>query len=188
VPAEPPDDALLLAAAGGDRRAFGELVRRHRAAVWRLVRSVAPTEALAEEALQEAFVAAWKGAGSWDGRGSARSWLLTLARHAAYRHVRRRAGQPADFEPLDALGVAAGWGDEGALAAVAAKERAACLRRALRSLSEADREILVLRELEELSGEETAAVLGLSLAATKSRLHRARLKLAGALHREDCNA
>ena len=181
---DPPDDALLRATADGSRTAFETLVRRHQAAVWSLVRRLAPSDALAEEALQEAFVAAFKGAGSWSGEGSVRSWLLTLARHACYRHVRRRAGEPARFQPLDELGAAAGWGTPTPDALFAALEDRERVERALGRLEPQDREVLVLRELLEYSGPETAEALGVSLAAMKSRLHRARLRFAAAVREE----
>ena len=186
----PPDDLLLLRrVAQGDRAAFGQLVRRHQSAVHRLVRSVSRTPAEAEEALQETFLAAYRGAGTYAGRGSVRSWLLTLARNASFRHRRRRAGEPVRFESLDDLGAAAGWGREpGADEQLHSARRAEVVRRILDELPELDREILILRELEGLSGVETAELLDLTLPAMKSRLHRARLHLAAAVRKEMTDA
>lgn len=179
------DGELLRESAAGSRSSFEELVRRHQGAVWALVRRVTPSDALAEEALQEAFVAAYRGAASWTGSGSVRSWLLTLARHAAYRHVRRRSGEPPRFEELEELGAAAGWGDPVDLDELIDRMRDRDLvRRALGSLDPSDREILVLRDLLGHSGPETAEALGLELNAMKSRLHRARLRLAAAVRKE----
>ncbi len=181
----PSDAELLQSAAAGDRDGFAAIVERHRAAVWRLARGVCPTAELAEEAMQEAFVAAWRGAGSWSGRGSVRSWLLTLTRHAALRHIRRRSGEPARMEPLDELGVRAGWGREDSPETLAARlEERAVLVRALDRLGPLDREILIVRELEGLDGHDTATLLGLSLPAMKSRLHRARLRLLAELRKD----
>ena len=87
---------------------------------------------------------------------------------------------PVDARSLDELGVEAGWGAEDALEVLARKD---ALRQAMATLDPEDQEILTLRELEGLSGPEAAEVLGLSLAAMKSRLHRARLKLAAALRK-----
>jgi RNA polymerase sigma-70 factor (ECF subfamily) len=95
-------------------------------------------------------------------------------------------GEPASFEPLETLGVQAGWGDDGA--ALESLARRDLLRRALRRLRPDDREILVLRELEGLPGAEVAEMLELTLAAMKSRLHRARLRLAAALREVDDDA
>lgn len=177
------DEELLEAAARGDRDAFGRFVDRHQAAVFRLLRASASSEADAEDALQEAFLAAWRSAGTYRGGGSGRGWILTVARNALRRAHRRRVGEPASFEPLEALGVQAGWGDDGA--ALESLARRDLLRRALGRLGPEDREILVLRELEGLPGMEVADMLDLTLAAMKSRLHRARLRLAAALREVD---
>lgn len=185
----PPDRDLLTAAAGGDRGAFAAIVDRHQAAVWRLARALTHSPVEAEDAMQEAFVAAWKGAQSWDGRGSVRSWLLTLTRHATFRHLRRRAGEPPRFEPLDTLARSAGWGEQvDPESLAAALERRVILQRALARLSPADREILILRELEELEGAAVAELLDVSLPAMKSRLHRARLRLVAAVREEVADA
>lgn len=157
---------------------------RHQAAVWRFARSLCRDPAVAEDVLQETFLAALRGGARFQGEGSARPWLFTIARNRAHRHFRRRAGEPADHQPLDALGVAAGWGDDPEAALDRARTRAD-LAAALERLADGDREVLLLRDLEGLTGEEAAAVLGLPLATLKTRLHRARLRLAAALREGD---
>lgn len=149
--------------------------------MFRYLRSLAGHDADAEDALQEAFLAAWRGAAGFRGDGAARGWMLAIARHGLVRHRRRRAGEPPDFASLEDLGGEAGWGTETPADHLARLEDAERLGAALASLPPADREILVLRELEELPGEEVATMLGLSLPAMKSRLHRARLRLAAAV-------
>jgi RNA polymerase sigma-70 factor (ECF subfamily) len=152
--------------------------------VLRYLRTLAAHDTDAEDALQDAFVAAWRGAGAFRG-GAARSWLLTIARHALHRLHRRRAGEPAVHLSLDELGCLAGWGaDDSPLDRLAARDDRAALARALDRLPGAERETLVLRDLEEMPGEEVARMTGVTLAAMKSRLHRARLHLA-ALVREE---
>jgi RNA polymerase sigma-70 factor (ECF subfamily) len=181
LPSDVSDAALLTAAAGGDSRAFDTFVIRHAGDVHRLLGSLGVRDADADDAMQDTFVAAWRGAAGYRGDGSARAWLFTIARHAATRTHRRRAGEPERFAPLaaadslEAIALAAGWGapDESS-----ARDTVDLVRRALHALSDGDREILVLRDMEGLSGNETAEALGLSLAAMKSRLHRARLRLA----------
>ena len=91
------------------------------------------------------------------------------------------AAAPGALSGGDDLERDAGWGTEPPDALFERLEDRASLERALGDLAPADREVLVLRDLEELSGDETAAVLGITLRAMKSRLHRARLRLAAAL-------
>jgi RNA polymerase sigma-70 factor (ECF subfamily) len=172
------DAALLRAAAAGDAAAFATFLQAHQGATRRHLRAFTGHDEV-EDALQEAFFAAWRAAGRFRGPGSARGWLFTIARNAVRHQHRRRVHEPAVLESLESLAERGGWG---ALpAAPDASEDgmdAALVTDALAHLPEAEREVLTLRELEGLSGEETAALLGISLAAMKSRLHRARLHLA----------
>jgi RNA polymerase sigma-70 factor (ECF subfamily) len=177
------DEELLKRTAAGAREAFDELVVRHQAAVFRFARAATEGPAAAEDILQETFLAAWRAAGTFQGRSAVRTWLLTIARNQAW-HQRERVGRvPVDDVPLPELGEAAGWGDQSPEDAAVRSQRRGRLARALASLGPEEREVLVLRELEELTGEETAAALGIGLAAMKSRLHRARLRLAAELRR-----
>ena len=154
------DDRTLLGAAGdGDAEAFRHFVARHQDAAYRLIGA------------------------SFRGTGSARGWILTIARNTARRLHRRRAGEPPVFDDLEILGWLAGWGDPGAY--LERHARRDLLERAFDELDPDDREVLVLRELEGLTGEEVAGALGLTVAAMKSRLHRARLRLVAALRRVD---
>lgn len=180
------DIDLVKAAASGDAASFERLVGRHEASVYRFIRTLTH-DASAEDALQETFLAAWRGASGFRADSSVRSWLFTIARHAVHRQFRRHVGEPDvdDQTPLDALGVQAGWGatDNPEQAAARAEEGDA-VRRALDALEPEDRRVLVLRDLEQLSGEEAAGVLGLTLPALKSRLHRARLRFAAQFRQE----
>lgn len=175
------DDAdLLRAAVAGDRPAGAGLVGRHHAAMQRYARSLVGQDA--SDVVQQAWIDALRGGATYRGRSSVRTWLLTLVRHAAYRSKRLRVGEPRTPVPLDALAIQAGWGDPEAR--VGARLDAERLLRALATLSPDSREVLTLRDLEDLPGPEAAAVLGLTLAAMKSRLHRARLELAAAVRKE----
>lgn len=181
-----PDAGLIGRVAQGDRGAFTELVDAHAAAVLRFARAAAHDPSLADDAVQETFLAAWRGAKGFRG-ASERAWLLGIARNAVRRQFRRHVGEPASFDPIDDLGEAAGWGDDPERCAIAAEDGEA-LRRALDALGPDDREILVLVELEGLTGEQAADVLEVGLAAMKSRLHRARLRLAARLRQEVSHA
>lgn len=177
--AESDDARLLQLTAGGDDVAFARFVERHQGGVWRRALALSGQTADAEDLLQETFLAAWRHAASFRGgpSASARAWLLTIAHHAWQRMGRRSVPviAVAEEESLEALALRAGWGSDDA-----DDDRRATVQEALSRLTPDDRQLLLLRDVEELGGEEVAALLGLSLAAMKSRLHRARLRLAAA--------
>lgn len=171
------DRELLRRSGGGDRAAFDCFLGRHQTAVWRYLRGLIANPADAEDVLQQTFIAAYRAAAGFRGEARARTWLLTIARRAAARLEARPERAVESEAELDRLACAAGWG-------IADGERLAQenldrerLQRALDRLSPEDREVITLRDLEELTGEETARLLGLPLATVKSRLHRARLRL-----------
>lgn len=176
------DAAWVRQAAAGDAAAFERVMTMHAAAVQRFLETIGTREV--EDAVQETFIAAWRSASNYAGDGSVRSWLLSIARNIQRHQHRRRVDEPAAFESLDSLAAQAGWGCDPAEArrqeiALARDE----LARAMSALPDDEREVLLLREIEGLSGEETAALLQCSLPAMKSRLHRARIHLAAALRR-----
>lgn len=174
---EAPDDAALVTlAAAGDRSAFDRLVERHGAALFRFASRHCSASPDAEDAFQEGLLAAWRGAATFRGDSGVRTWLFQIVLHACRRRSRRRAGEPAvhaGLEDAEALPS----DDGGADSKLAARQTASLLARALAALPDESREVLLLRDVEGLSGDEAAGVLGLSLAAMKSRLHRGRLEL-----------
>lgn len=178
------DAEALRRTAAGEPDAYDRLVERHQAAVHRYIRVHERDPDRAEDALQETFISAWRAADTFRGDGSARAWLLGIARNAVRRQHRRRAGEPDHHEPLQALAAAAGWGDPIG-PRVEARE---LVRKGFAALSDDDREILVLRDSEGFTGEEVAEMLQLSLPAVKSRLHRARLRFVAALKGVDEHA
>jgi RNA polymerase sigma-70 factor (ECF subfamily) len=176
------DPQLLQLSAAGDAAAFARFVDRHQGVVYRRARAACASAADAEDVLQETFLAAWRGAAGFRGTtdGDARGWLLTIARHACHRMSTRssaRISAAASDVSLESLALRAGWG---AVPDEQDDDRATRVRAAFATLAHEDREILALRDIEETSGEEAARMLGLTLAAMKSRLHRARLRLAAA--------
>lgn len=170
------DEALLRRCGAGDRAAFDLLVERHGDVLYRFTLRQSRTAPEAEDALQEGLLAAWRGASNWRGEAAARTWLFQVVLHACRRRARRRAGEPQTHQPVNEAYALASE-DPGAEEKVAARQQAWALRRALAELPEEAREVLLLRDVEGLSGDEAAAVLGLSVAAMKSRLHRGRLEL-----------
>ena len=177
------DATLIGRTAAADRAAFERLVRRHQAAVLRFSRALAHDETDAEMALQETFLTAWRAAGRFRYDTSARTWLLSIARHAIYRRHRRWADDPSPFVSLREQGRAAGWGieDESFVDRLVDAE---ALAGALAALSAEDREMLILRELEGLSPDDAAGVAGLAEGTARNRLHRARLRLMTRLREE----
>lgn len=158
------------AAAGG----FEGLVDRYAQELYGLAYSMLGNGADAEDALQETFLAAFRGLGRFEGRSSLRTWLTgILVRQVAL--VRRRGGRRAAAPVVP--GDAAVCGGE---AGVAAKHDAAAL---LAALSPEHRDVLVLREMRGMSYKEISEVLGVPRGTVESRLHRARAALRGLVDR-----
>jgi RNA polymerase sigma-70 factor (ECF subfamily) len=164
----------------GDRRArFEAQVLPHLDAAYRYARWLCRSAADADDAVQEAFLRAYRG---FDGlRGDAKPWLLTIVRncHASAMRQRRRRGfvpLPEEHEPEGDAMIAAAPGPE---AVAIGQDEARSLERLLAGLPEAHREVLVLREIEELDYREIAAVTDVPIGTVMSRLARARAALKG---------
>lgn len=170
------DAALVRRCAAGDRSAFDRLVARHGGALHRFALRQCAGPRDAEDALQDGLLAAWRGAPGFRGDASVRTWLFQVLLHACRRRGRRRAGEPVHHAPVEEAEALAD-DEAGADARVAGRQEARALAQALAGLGGEAREILLLRDVEGLSGAEAAQVLGLGLPAMKSRLHRARLEL-----------
>lgn len=178
------DVDLLRLVAAHDPSAFRALADRHQRGVFRFARRMMPDEASAEDVLQETFLAIFRGAGKFSGEGSVKGWIFAIARNAALGQLRKKTDEPRDPEALEILGRNAGWGQR-----LPDIEEALCkaelLEAALSRLSAEECSIILLRDVEGLTGQETAQALGLSSTAMKSRLHRARLKFAAELRKGD---
>jgi len=173
---EPTDEELVRRSAAGDRGAFGALAARHEAALLRFAARACGGEREAEDAVQDGLLAAWRGAATFRGDAAARTWLFQVVVNACHRRHRRKAGRLGADEPLDAARDVP-VDETGPEERAGAREVGRALDAAIAAMGSESREVLLLRDVEGLSGEETAAVLGVGLAATKSRLHRARLEL-----------
>lgn len=172
-----PVGGWLVRVAQGDRAAFSALVVALRDPLYRYVRGLVRSDEVAEDVLQEALVAVWRSAASWRGESAGRVWVFGVARHLAARSWRRRAGEPDDPVPVESIGQQAGFGCDDPESVLRAHEDVERVHAALERLSDAEREVVVLRDLEGFSGPEVAGLLGLPLANVKTRLHRARLRL-----------
>lgn len=160
------DLALVEAARSGDVDAFAELVRRFEPRVRAVLRRLLDDERDVEEATQDVFVQSWRNLDRFRGDAAVFTWLYRIAVNEALQRRRRKR------LPLVEL-------DEATAAAEPAPDADHDLRRflagRLRALPFELRAPLVLRDVEGLSNQQVADTLGLSLAAAKSRIHRARL-------------
>ncbi len=171
----PTDDDLVSAALQGDRRAFGELVKRYREGAVAVVYRMTADAHLAEEAAQEAFIRAWQRLYSYKPQFPFRSWIFGIAVHAALDGLRSASKEVnIDQLPLEARG---GKPE----AELEAKERRALVQRAVLALPPASRAVLILREYEGLSYQEIAATLDIPVGTVMSRLNYARRHLRQAL-------
>jgi RNA polymerase sigma-70 factor (ECF subfamily) len=115
VATKPTEEELLARVAQGEREAFHALVTSTQRSVYRLALAVSGNPVDAEDILQETYLAVFRAAPSFRREASARTWLLTIARHEAWRLMRKRmpaASNRLDDEEgsLEVLGVSAGWG------------------------------------------------------------------------------
>jgi RNA polymerase sigma-70 factor (ECF subfamily) len=165
------DQELVSACLRGERLAFGELVNRYRKATVAVVYRMTADPQLAEEAAQEAFLRAWQRLYSYKPRYSFRSWIFSIAVHAALDMLRSAPKELA----IDPLPLEAPNGRPEA--ALDAKDRRLQVQQAVLALPTACRAVLILREYEGLSYQEIAAALDLPLGTVMSRLNYARDRL-----------
>lgn len=194
----------LAALRAGDEQAFATLVRRHGAALLRLARMHAPSHAVAEEILQETWIAVLRGLEGFEGRSSLRTWMARiLVRIARERSARERRSLPFaalersdddDSAPsvdpsrfiLDGRN-AGGWStlplDVSALPeqALLSAETQEVIDAAVERLPIAQREVIVLRDIEGWSAAEACDALDLTPGHQRVLLHRARAKVREAL-------
>lgn len=165
-------------ARGGDRDAFGELVEQYRDNVYRLAYRMCGNAYDADEAAQEAFVAAWRALPNFRGDAKFSTWLYRLTTNAAIDVMRRekRHQTVGDGEMVDLADDA-----DSPQETVERTEQQEAVQKALATLSEEYREVLLLRYMEELDYAEIAEVLQLPSGTVKSRINRAKAALKTAL-------
>jgi RNA polymerase sigma-70 factor (ECF subfamily) len=182
MPAHPDPDALLmLRVKRGDRAAFVELVEKYKQPVMNLVYRTLHDATEAEDLAQIVFLQVYKSAKRYESRAKFSTWLFTIARNLCLNEIRRRSRHPADsleeahaehedqprqqFEDQDNV-----LPPEQLLHGELAQK----IEEALAGLPENQRTAILLCRQEELSYEEIAEILGCSLSATKSLIHRGR--------------
>ncbi len=177
------DEHLLVAAAkSGDLKAFEELVSRYERKIFRLTMNITHNREDAEDAMQDAFLKSFSHLKDFQGDSRFYTWLVRIAANEALMRLRKR--RPNQFsldEPIE--------GDEdlmpreiqdwgaGPEQRFAQTEMREILSAAIEDIEPDYRMVFVLRDIEELSTEDVASILNLSVPAVKSRLLRARLKL-----------
>jgi len=194
-----PDLELLDRLRGGDESAFVELVERYHSPMVRLARTFVPSEAVAEEVTQEAWLGVLNGIGRFEGRSSLKTWIFRiLVNRARTRGVRESRTVP--FSSLEREGdegrpsVDPGrFQDEGLWAApprawedqpeerLLSAETRAVIREAIDALPASQRRVIDLRDVEGLSAEEVVELLDLTQVNQRVLLHRARSKVRQAL-------
>lgn len=173
------DERLLAAARAGDRQALEALLERHQAQVYRFGMKMCRDPEDAKDVLQDTLVAMARGVRDFRGASSLATWLYTIARSYCIKKRRRSKFAPSEERSLDSdvapevlrLPAPTRAPEE----ALAGREVEEALQRTIASLEPIYREVLLLRDAEGLTAPEVAEVLGISVQAVKSRLHRARL-------------
>ncbi len=168
----------------GDADAFRSLLREHMPAVLRFARSLVSSESDAEDVAQESFLSAYRNLNSFREDSSFLTWVLVIARNNAYRKTQKNQKEKVMRASYQELSIAAGWGADTPEALLSRADDIVSVRKAISGLPPLYQSVLVLREIEQLSGEETAQILEVSISAMKARLHRARLLLAKELRKE----
>jgi RNA polymerase sigma-70 factor (ECF subfamily) len=179
---------LVAAAKSGDATAFEELVSRYERKIFRLTMNITRNREDAEDAMQDAFLKSYSHLKTFQGDSRFYTWLVRIAANEALMRLRKR--RPNQFsldEPMEGdedlvPRELRDWGP-GPEQRFAQTEMREILSGVIEELEPDYRIVFVLRDIEELSTEETAASLGISIPAVKSRLLRARLKLREKLNR-----
>jgi RNA polymerase sigma-70 factor (ECF subfamily) len=177
--------ALLTRLRGGDNAAFEELVRTHMPRMLAVARRFMHDETDAQDAVQDAFLSAFKAIGSFEGGSSLGTWLHSIIVRACLMKLRtKRRHDESSIEELlpqfqaDGHRVNPGKRWSAPLEDVVQREEGrALVRRCIEQLPETHRTILLLRDIEEYDTDETAKLLDVSQSVVKTRLHRARQAL-----------
>ena len=179
-----PEGKLIAAARGGESGAFNELVRRYEETVYRYAFKLCRDREKAEETFQDTFINVYRKLSTFDGRSRFSTWLYAIVTNNCLMKHRRRKIREIE-ESLEALEAPATWPDGKYAHEIARWEETPAdlmldrelrdqIERAIGKLPPEYRIVFTLRDMEGTSTEETAAIVGISQEAAKSRLRRAR--------------
>ena len=183
-PSEPFDEGdLIIRAKAGDDTAFTELLTRYERKIYRLAKNITQNDEDAEDVMQEAFLKAYSHLDSFQGNSKFYTWIVRIAVNESLMKLRKRKSdrlvsldEQVDTGEDMVLREIAVWEDNPE-AQYSQEELRGILDKSVESLAPIFRSVFVLRDIEDLSTEETAEALGISIPAVKSRLLRARLQL-----------
>lgn len=178
------DEAQMIASIlAGDRELYHQLIQPYELSVYRMAMSFVKNETEAEDVAQEAFLKAFRDLANFRGESKFSTWLISIALNEARRRLRRQStvrmeslDEPAEEGAKVSPALLRDW-REIPSESLERREVRALLQKAIEELSPIYREVLVLRDIEELSVEETAGALAISISSVKVRLHRARIML-----------
>jgi len=182
------DTQLVRLAQGGDTRAFDELVRRYRDKVYRLSFKILRHEEDAAEALQDAFLSAYRGLKNFKSESTFSTWLYRIATNASLMKYRKRRDNHVSLEQSQSRNDDAetlevpDWSTQPVDELLNAETRQV-MEESVARLPEELQTAFLLRDIQEQSNAQVAEALDLTVAAVKSRLHRARLLLRDRLNR-----
>jgi len=190
VPAGFDESVLVAQAKAGDQNAFTELVNRYERKIYRLAKNITQNDEDAEDVLQDAFLKAYTHLDNFKGDSKFYTWIVRIAVNEALMRLRKRKtdrtvplDEPVELGEETVQREIAVWEDNPEQR-YSQEEWRRILDEAVDSLKPDFRTVFVLRDIEELSTEETAETLGISIPAVKSRLLRARLALREKLTRQ----
>ena len=178
------DEARMIAAiVAGDKEQYHALIRPYERSVYKMALSFMRNEADAEDVAQEAFLRAFRKLADFRGHAKFSTWLISITLNEARGRLRRRGivrmdslDDPAEEDGYVSPALLRDW-REIPSEALERKEVRQMLQDAMSNLPPLYREVLVLRDVEQLSIEETAAALAITTGTVKVRLHRARMKM-----------
>jgi RNA polymerase sigma-70 factor (ECF subfamily) len=173
------DEELVRKSKEDDERAFGELISRYESKVYSLALRMVRNPEDAEDVLQDTFLRAYRGIKSFQGASTFSTWIYRITANSALMRLRKKQLPMVsidDAEERDTPVNIADW-TPGPVEQLLSKELQAEMDQAIEALPPEFRQVFVLRDVEEMSNAEVAEILDLSVAAVKSRLHRARLKV-----------
>ncbi|HEY2923856.1 MAG TPA: sigma-70 family RNA polymerase sigma factor [Candidatus Eisenbacteria bacterium] len=173
------DEELVRKSKEDDERAFGELVSRYESKIYSLALRMVRNPEDAEDVLQDTFLRAYRGIKSFQGASTFSTWIYRITANSALMRLRKKQLPTVSIENADERETPVSIVDwtPGPVEQLLNKELQHEMDEAIEALPPEFRQVFVLRDVEEMSNAEVAEILDLSVAAVKSRLHRARIKV-----------